>query len=103
MEADLKKIELAKAAQLWAERQVLEGQGQAEGASPSAAKRSSRNIPTRDYARMAREELARIKPEDKVDRPHPKYEEKSASLARHRGEPNAFEDRRTAAQACARR
>jgi hypothetical protein len=40
---------------------------------------------------MAREELARIKPADKIDRPHPKYEEKSARLD-GTAEPNAFEE-----------
>jgi outer membrane protein assembly factor BamD (BamD/ComL family) len=90
MEDDLKKIELAKAAQLWANVKFWKVK-----ANPKAVaiccKEVIQKYPNSNYARMAREELARIKPEDKVDRPHPKYEEKSTRLD-GTAEPNAFEE-----------
>lgn len=88
MEADLRKIELAKAAQLWSDVKFWKTKEKPKAIAISC-KQIIQKFPNSDYARMAREELAKIKPEDKVDIPHPKYEDK---LARPGGEPNAFDE-----------
>jgi outer membrane protein assembly factor BamD (BamD/ComL family) len=90
MEGDLKKIELAKAAQLWSNVKFWKVK-----ANPKAVaiccKEVIQKYPNSDYARMAREELAKIKPADKVDIPHPKaYEDKVARFGN--GEPSAFDE-----------
>ena len=90
MEADLQRIELAKAAQLWANVKFWKVK-----ANPKAVaiccKEVIQKFPNSDYARMAREELATIKPEDKRDIPHPKYEDKVARSA-DGAPPNAFDE-----------
>jgi hypothetical protein len=90
MEADLQKIELAKAAQLWANVKFWKVKSNPK-AIAICCKEVIQKYPNSNYARLAREELARIKPDDKIDRPHPKYEEKSPRLD-GTAEPNAFEE-----------
>jgi outer membrane protein assembly factor BamD (BamD/ComL family) len=86
MEDDLRKIEIAKAAQLWANVKFWKIK-----ANPKAVaiccKEVIQKYPNSSYARLAREELAKIKPADKAGHPHPKYEEKAST-----GEPNVFEE-----------
>ena len=89
MEGDLRKIELAKAAQLWADVKFWKTKGQPKAIAISC-KQIIQKFPNTDYAVKAREELAKIKPEDKVDIPHPKYEDKAASF--NSGQPDAFDD-----------
>ena len=89
MEGDLKKIELAKAAQFWADVKFWKRKGQPKAIAISC-KEIIQKFPNSDYAVKAREELAKIKPEDKVDIPHPKYEDKAASF--NSGQPDAFDD-----------
>jgi outer membrane protein assembly factor BamD (BamD/ComL family) len=88
MEEDLKKIEVAKAAQLWADVKFWKVKNKPKAVAISC-KQVIQKFPNSEYARMAREELAKIKPEDKVDIPHPKYEDK---IARSNGEPNVFDE-----------
>ena len=66
MEADLQKIELAKAAQIWADVKFWKSKGKPKAVA-IYCKEVIQKYPNSDYARMAREELAKIKPEDKVD------------------------------------
>ena len=82
MEADLRKIEIAKAAQLWANVKFWKVKSNPKAVA-ICCKEVIQKYPNSDYARLAREELAKIKPEDKIDRPHPKYEEKSAPPGWH--------------------
>jgi outer membrane protein assembly factor BamD (BamD/ComL family) len=90
MEADLKKIETAKAAQIWADVKFWKTKDKPKAVA-IYCKEVIQRFPNSDYARMAREELAKIKPEDKVDIPHPKYEDK-LTRSNGSGEPNAFDD-----------
>jgi outer membrane protein assembly factor BamD (BamD/ComL family) len=72
---ELKKIELAEAAQLWAEVKYRKAKGQPKGVAVWC-KEVIRKYPNTEFAVKAREELAKIKPEDKMDLPAPgKYEE----------------------------
>lgn len=89
MEADLQKIETAKAAQIWADVKFWKSKERPKAVA-IYCKEVIQKFPSSDYARMAREELAKIKPEDKVDIPHSKYEDKVARSAG--GEPNAFDE-----------
>jgi outer membrane protein assembly factor BamD (BamD/ComL family) len=89
MEGDLRKIELAKAAQLWADVKFWKTKGQPKAVAISC-KQIIQKFPNSDYAVKAREELAKIKPADKVDIPHPKYEDKTASF--NSSQPDAFDD-----------
>jgi outer membrane protein assembly factor BamD (BamD/ComL family) len=89
MEDDLKKIELAKAAQLWANVKFWKVKAKPKAVA-IACKEVIQKFPESEYARKAREELAKIKPEDKVDIPHPKYEDTKASF--NSGAPDAFDD-----------
>jgi len=88
MEGDLKKIEVAKAAQIWADVKFWKTKEKPKAVAISC-KQVIQKFPNTEYARMAREELAKIKPADKVDIPHPKYEDK---VPRSNGEPNVFDD-----------
>jgi len=89
MEDDLKKIELAKAAQIWANVKFWKVKDKPKAVAISC-KELIQKFPNSEYASKAREELARIKPEDKTDRPHPKYEDTKASF--NSNEPDAFDD-----------
>jgi outer membrane protein assembly factor BamD (BamD/ComL family) len=91
MEADLKRIELAKAAQLWANVKFWKVKAKPKAVAISC-KEIIQKFPNSDYARMAREELAKIKPEDKVDIPHPKYEDNATKASFNSGPPDAFDD-----------
>ncbi len=91
MEADLKRIELAKAAQLWSNVKFWKVKDKPKAVAISC-KEVIQKFPNSDYARMAREELAKIKPEDKVDIPHPKYEDNATKASFNSGPPDAFDD-----------
>jgi outer membrane protein assembly factor BamD (BamD/ComL family) len=91
IESDLQKIEVAKAARLWADVKFWQSKGKPKAIAISC-KEVIQKFPNSDYARMAREELAKIKPEDKVDIPHNNYEEKRAAKAASGEEPNAFDE-----------
>jgi outer membrane protein assembly factor BamD (BamD/ComL family) len=91
IEEDLQKIESAKAARLWADVKFWQSKGKPKAIAISC-KEVIQKFPNSDYARKAREELAKIKPEDKVDIPHNNYEEKRAEKARSGEEPNAFDE-----------
>jgi hypothetical protein len=93
---ELKKIELAEAAQLWAEVKYRIAKNQPKGVAVWC-KEVIRKYPNSDYAVKAREQLAKIKPEDKMDLPAPgKYEETpkpgKAGKAAVGDAPGVFED-----------
>jgi outer membrane protein assembly factor BamD (BamD/ComL family) len=89
MEGELQKIEVAKAATIWSDVKFWKSKGLPKAVA-IYCKEVIQKYPNSDYARMAREELAKIKPEDKVDIPHPKYEDRPARSAG--GEPNVFDE-----------
>jgi outer membrane protein assembly factor BamD (BamD/ComL family) len=91
---ELKKIELAEAAQLWAEVKYRKAKGQPKSEA-IWCKEVIKKYPTSEYAVLAREELAKIKPEDKKDLPVPgKYEEtpNKTGKAAVGDAPGVFED-----------
>jgi outer membrane protein assembly factor BamD (BamD/ComL family) len=72
---ELKRMDLAEAAQLWAEVQYRLAKNQPKGVAVWC-KEVIKKYPNSDYAVKAREELAKIKPENKMDLALPgKYEE----------------------------
>jgi outer membrane protein assembly factor BamD (BamD/ComL family) len=90
---ELKKIELAEAAQLWAEVKYRKAKNQTKGVA-IWCKDIIKKYPHTEFAVMAREELAKIKPEDKQDFPTPRnYEETTKSGKAVVGDaPGVFED-----------
>ena len=89
IEADLKRIEKAKAARVWESVKYWKSK-----AKPKAVaiycKKLLKEFPNSDYATLAREELAKIRPEDKREANH-QYEEKGGKAAVG-DEPNVFND-----------
>jgi outer membrane protein assembly factor BamD (BamD/ComL family) len=74
-EEEIKKMELAEAAQIWADVQYWKAKGKPKSVA-IYCKEVIKKYPHSDYAVKAREELAKIKPDDKPDVPLPKsYED----------------------------
>jgi outer membrane protein assembly factor BamD (BamD/ComL family) len=92
-EAEIKKMDLAEAAQLWADVKYRLAKKQPKGVAVYC-KEIIKKYPNSDYAVKAREELAKIKPEDKQDAAPPrKYEEIPKSGKAALGDaPGVFED-----------
>jgi outer membrane protein assembly factor BamD (BamD/ComL family) len=90
---EIKKMELAEAAQLWAEVKYRIAKGQPKSVA-IWCKEVIKKYPNSDYAVKAREELAKIKPEDKPDIAVPrKYEETPKSGKAAVGDaPGVFEE-----------
>jgi outer membrane protein assembly factor BamD (BamD/ComL family) len=90
---ELKKMDLAEAAQLWAEVTYRKAKNEPKGVA-IWSKELIKKYPNSDYAVKAREELAKIKPEDKQDFTLPrKYEETPKSGKAAVGDaPGVFDD-----------
>jgi hypothetical protein len=89
IEADIQRIEKAKAARVWESVKYWKNK-----AKPKAVaiycKKLLKEFPNSDYAPLAREELAKIRPEDKREGNH-QYEEKGGKAAAG-DEPNVFNE-----------
>ena len=92
-EAELKKMELAEAAQIWADAQYWKAKGKPKGTA-IYCKELIKKYPHSDFAVKAREELAKIKPDDKQEpAPQKKYEETPKTGKAAVGDtPGVFED-----------
>ncbi len=93
MENDLKKIQLAKAAREWSDVKYWKSKGNPKAVA-IYCKKVIKKFPDSPYAELAREELAKIRPEDKQDQQQSgPYEEKASSGKAAVGdEPGAFDD-----------
>jgi len=93
MEAEIKKMELAEAGQLWADVKYYKAKGKPKGVA-IYCKEVIRKFPNSEYAVKAREELAKIKPEDKQEPMQPRKYEEAAKPGKSAvgDEPGVFEE-----------
>jgi TolA-binding protein len=93
MQEELGLIERARAARIWDDVKYWKGKGKPKAVA-IYCKEEIKRFPDSDYAQLAREELAKISPDDKADIPHGGAYEEPARQSKSGGgdSPNVFNE-----------
>jgi outer membrane protein assembly factor BamD (BamD/ComL family) len=91
MKEELALIERARAARIWQDVKYWKGKGKPKAVA-IYCKEEIKRFPESDYAQLAREELAKLSPDDKADIPHRPYEDPAKSEKPGGDTPNVFNE-----------